>query len=145
MDVNPMVSKSEIGHFQLGKGPSRGLLRDCEIFVNLRLKLNYKLSPSLLSPPVVWPGGENMMKPWVWIWRVKVSSNIAYRSGPGSATSTLAPPIQHRFFSPLRCLSATQLCALPPQPALCCRVTRLNKKFMIKRSFWGNYRKIWQG
>ena len=58
-----MVSKSEIGHFQLGKGPSRGLLRDCEIFVNLRLKLNYKLSPSLLSPPVVWPRGENMMKP----------------------------------------------------------------------------------
>ena len=59
-----MVSKSEIGHFQLGKGPSRGLLRDCEIFVNLRitLKLNYKLSPSLLSPPVVLPGGENMMK-----------------------------------------------------------------------------------
>jgi len=54
-----MVSKSEIGHFQLGKGPSRGLLRDCEIFVNL----NYKLSPSLLSPPVVWPRGENMMKP----------------------------------------------------------------------------------
>ena len=37
MDVNPMVSKSEIGHFQLGKGPSRGLLRDCEIFVNLRI------------------------------------------------------------------------------------------------------------
>ena len=58
-DDNPMVSKSEIGHFQLGKGPSRGLLRDCEIFVNL----NYKLSPSLLSPPVVWPRGENMMKP----------------------------------------------------------------------------------
>ena len=85
MDVNPMVSKSEIGHFQLGKGPSRGLLRDCEIFVNL----NYKLSPSLLSPPVVWPGGENMMKPWVWIWRVKVSSNIAYRSGPATSISHL--------------------------------------------------------
>ena len=37
MDVDPMVSKSEIGHFQLGKGPSRGLLRDCEIFVNLQI------------------------------------------------------------------------------------------------------------
>ena len=35
MDVDPIVSKSEIGHFQLGKGPSRGFLRDCEIFVNL--------------------------------------------------------------------------------------------------------------
>ena len=33
MDVNPMVSKSKIGHFQLGKGPSRGLLRDCENIV----------------------------------------------------------------------------------------------------------------
>ena len=72
-------------YFQLGKGPSRGLLRDCEIFVNL----NYKLSPSLLSPPVVWPRGENMMKPWVWIWRVKVSSNIAYRSGPATSISHL--------------------------------------------------------
>ena len=96
MDVDPMVSKSEIGHFQLGKGP-RNL---CEPSDNLRY-LNYKLSPSLLSPPVVWPGGENMMKPWVWIWRVKVSSNIAYKSGPGSATSTLAPPIHTTqiFFS----------------------------------------------
>ena len=37
MDVDPMVSKSEIGHFQLGKGPSKGLLCDCEIFVNLRI------------------------------------------------------------------------------------------------------------
>ena len=140
-----MVSRREIGtlfgaFYQekalLGASPWLWNLR--EPSDNLRLKLYYKLSPSLLSPPVVWPRGENMKKPWVWIWRVKVSSNIAYRSGPGSATSTFAPPIQHQFFSPL-------LCDLLPRPALCCRVTRLNKKFMIEKSFWVNYQKIWQG
>ena len=112
-------------------GPSPWLWNIHEPSDNLRLKFEalYKLSPSLLSPPLVWPGGENMMKPWVWIWRVKVSSNIAYRSGPGSATSTLAPPIQHRFFSPLFISYCSYVLSRPSPPsAAVSRDSMLNKK-----------------
>ena len=124
-------------------GASPWLWNLCEPSDNLRLKLYYKLSPSLLSPSVVWPRGENMKKPWVWIWRVKVSSNIAYRSGPGSATSTLAPPIQHRFFSPLFISYCSAIRSpAPARPLLPCHENQYNKKFMIEKSFWGNYQKI---
>ena len=120
MDVDHMVSKSEIGHFQLGKGPSRGLLRDCEIFVNLRITFiwSWITNCHLHSCLRLWCGREER------IWR---SHEYEYEESRFRQTSLTGldqdRQLAHShlryntdFF--LRCLSATAAtCSPAPAPS----------------------------
>ena len=114
--------------------PSRGLLRDCEIFANLRITFVWSSITTVTFPPVSARGVA-------WSVNKYEESRCRQTSLTGLDRDRQLAHSHLRYNTDffLRCLSATaQLYALRHRPVLCCRVTRIN----IIRSLWS--RKVFE-